>query len=386
MVREEKVDREALRTLGQDYLDRLPGHVEDVMEKLRVAIPEYRIIPPSDTRASTTAIIGTAITQLIDIDVDAQQIKPLSELARRRAERGFPPHSVTRSIQLGTRHVLTEIDRIAARMGTDPITVLWMHDSAWQFATDAAAVIADIHHEVAVDAARREVGRRADFLRDVLHGTIALERISAESRLHGLDPAALYFPVCMRPADAEEEARLFRLLNQECATSTLRPVLAVIHGDLVGLVPRKPDMEHSGLLAVGPAAPLCMQASSFRAASTALRTAQAFGRTGVITLADLGALPLTLTGDDLAEVVKEQHFGALDDGAEITRDIQRTVWSWLQADQNVDDVAARLHVHPNTVRYRLGRFRTLTGLDGRKTGELVLMWWMLGRRHSERKF
>lgn len=380
------VDRQALHALGQDYLDQLPGHVEDIMDRLRVAIPEYRIISPSDARASTTAIIGTVVTQLIDMDIDAQQIRPLSELARRRAERGFPPHAVTRSIQLGTRYVLTEIDRIAARIGTDPITVLWMHDSAWQFAADAAAVVADIHHDVAVNAARREVGRRTDFLRGVLHGTIAVERISAEASIHGLDPAAEYFPVCMRPADAEEEARLFRLLNQVCATSTLRPVLAVIQGDLVGVVPRKPVIEHPGVIAVGSPAPLCMLAGPFRAAISALRTAEVFDRTGVITLADLGPLPLTLTGDDLAEAVKERHFGELDDGAEIIHDIQRTVWSWLQADQSVDDVAAKLHVHPNTVRYRLGRFRTLTGLDGRKTDDLVLMWWMLGRRLGERKF
>jgi DNA-binding PucR family transcriptional regulator len=51
----------------------------------------------------------------------------------------------------------------------------------------------------------------------------------------------------------------------------------------------------------------------------------------------------------------------------------------LEHDGDVRAAAAALHVHPNTVRYRSGRFAELTGLDIRRTEDLILTWWLLNR-------
>lgn len=45
-------------------------------------------------------------------------------------------------------------------------------------------------------------------------------------------------------------------------------------------------------------------------------------------------------------------------------------------------MARRLTVHPNTVRYRVKRFEQLTGLDLRRTEDLVTSWWLLNRRRA----
>ena len=58
----------------------------------------------------------------------------------------------------------------------------------------------------------------------------------------------------------------------------------------------------------------------------------------------------------------------------------RTVWTWLRCDQNVDEVATRMHIHRNTVRYRLTRFKELTELDLHRTDDLIVAWLSLGRR------
>lgn len=44
--------------------------------------------------------------------------------------------------------------------------------------------------------------------------------------------------------------------------------------------------------------------------------------------------------------------------------------------------AIRLQVHANTVRYRINRFREATGLDVRRTEDLMTAWWLLNGRRT----
>ncbi|MBK1656608.1 hypothetical protein CKO29_18360 [Allochromatium vinosum] len=57
-----------------------------------------------------------------------------------------------------------------------------------------------------------------------------------------------------------------------------------------------------------------------------------------------------------------------------------TVAAFLRHDRRVDDTAAALFLHRNTVRNRVSRFGALTGLDLDRTDDLVLTWWILHRR------
>jgi hypothetical protein len=327
--------------------------------------------------------VSTVLAQIPEMTIDVADLAPLGELARLRAEQGFPPEALTRSIQLGSLLVLQVIDQLAVDEGVDTATMLRIHDTTWQFATDAATVIATINHEIAVDIGQRESGHRADFLRAVLRGALPPQQIIAEARNFGLDSSARYHPLRARPADRKDEDRLSLMIRRTCTTHAHRPVIAVVDGDLVGLVPQRPTVDEiPAIIALGDAAPLNAIAGSFRAASLALETAAAFGRTGVVTLDELGPLPITQLGDDLAEVVVARHFSQLDRDQGAGLDVARTVWTWLCCDQNVDEVAASMHIHRNTVRYRITRFRELTALDVKHTEDFVLVWWVLGRRSA----
>lgn len=365
----------------QRYLADFDAHVDRVVTGLQQSIVEYQSVPHAEIRTSTLAIVATVMSLIPSQRIEVADLAPLGELAKRRAEQGFPPEALARSIQLGSRLVLEEIDRLAAEEGVEAATMLLVHDSTWQFATDAASVIARINHEIAVDIGQRENGHRADFLRAVLRGALPPQQVTVEARNFGLDPSVPYHPLRARPADRKDEDRLSLLIRRTTTTQAHRPVLAVVDGDLVGLVPQRPTVDgQPALIALGAAAPLTSVAESFRAATLALDAAVAFGRTGVVTLQDLGPTPLTLIGDDLAAVMQRHHFGQLDQDPGAGADVARTVWTWLCCDQNVDAVAREMHIHRNTVRYRITRFRELTALDVKRTDDLVIAWWILGRR------
>jgi sugar diacid utilization regulator len=53
--------------------------------------------------------------------------------------------------------------------------------------------------------------------------------------------------------------------------------------------------------------------------------------------------------------------------------LAETISSFFDTDMSIRDTAAVLHVHPNTVTYRLGRLHELSGLDPRLPRELLLL-------------
>ncbi|MER5753234.1 PucR family transcriptional regulator [Streptomyces sp. NPDC002088] len=51
-----------------------------------------------------------------------------------------------------------------------------------------------------------------------------------------------------------------------------------------------------------------------------------------------------------------------------------SVRTWMERDRRTDDAAAALHIHPNTLTYRLRRFSALTGRDLTATGAFTEVW------------
>jgi len=54
-----------------------------------------------------------------------------------------------------------------------------------------------------------------------------------------------------------------------------------------------------------------------------------------------------------------------------------SVRTWMERDRRTDDAARALHVHPNTLTYRLRRFETLTGRTLASTSDLAEVWLAL---------
>jgi sugar diacid utilization regulator len=75
---------------------------------------------------------------------------------------------------------------------------------------------------------------------------------------------------------------------------------------------------------------------------------------------------ISSAADSVAEIVSPQIRLALEDPT-----IRVTIESFVKADLNVVNAAKALHVHPNTLRYRLKRIEERTGRDPRKVPDLL---------------
>jgi DNA-binding PucR family transcriptional regulator len=105
----------------------------------------------------------------------------------------------------------------------------------------------------------------------------------------------------------------------------------------------------------------------------------AAGRHGVCHLADLAGETALAAQPALAGLLSESLPGALRPADEFHRELVSTALAYLDHGQRLDHAAAALHVHPNTVRYRLRRLASLGVEVGEPLTvlEKLRLWWAL---------
>ena len=119
-------------------------------------------------------------------------------------------------------------------------------------------------------------------------------------------------------------------------------------------------------LAAGISLPLTALAEVPRAHREALRALALAPAGGVLRLADLTLFDYLIAGaDDAARRLGPEGLERLD------KPLRETLLAFAAADLNVGATARRLHIHPNTVNYRLRRLERLTGRDVRRFQDVV---------------
>ncbi|MGZ4251566.1 MAG: PucR family transcriptional regulator [Solirubrobacteraceae bacterium] len=360
--------------------------VADLGELLREQLPSYEGETLDTLGDGIRIVLGVALTRLREGgSLEEADAEALWEPARGWADEGRPLDPP--SFQLGARRVMSLLAEHAAELEIDDRTLFAMQDRIWGWATMGASILADAQREHLVTLARRDAARRADFLRDLAAGRMTLERLAGDSEAYGLDVGQPYFAVCADCTDCGSGAAVEALeahVRRSGATADRRALQVVVDGRLLAVTSQVPTVFDGIALAVGPATMLPDAHASFAEAAEALITARAFDITGIVDLGALGPLPLVAEADVLAARLSARHLRELDERGQAGRDIEDTVSTLLELDRNIEATAERLHLHRNSIRYRVRRFRELTGLDLRRTEDLVTTWWLLTRRRSAR--
>jgi len=114
--------------------------------------------------------------------------------------------------------------------------------------------------------------------------------------------------------------------------------------------------------AIGPTVAIGAAARSLRWARDALALARRgiLPRDEVIRCEDHLATLAVFRDEDLVALLASRRLAPLA-GVRQRELLAQTLLAWLQADTNATEVAARLHVHPQTVRYRLRQLDRLFG-------------------------
>jgi sugar diacid utilization regulator/putative methionine-R-sulfoxide reductase with GAF domain len=145
--------------------------------------------------------------------------------------------------------------------------------------------------------------------------------------------------------------------------ATVHSILEELLGTAINLLGGKPLVAGVGRRC----AALADYADSFAEASTALELARSRPEPGqVLTPADLGLLAVLGRGQQrkpLRDLVTQALEPLVAADAQSGSEYLKTLHTYLNADRHLERAACELHVHVNTLRYRLGKIQELLGVD-----------------------
>jgi sugar diacid utilization regulator/putative methionine-R-sulfoxide reductase with GAF domain len=244
-----------------------------------------------------------------------------------------------------------------------------------------------------------ELRLHGELLDDLLHGDVADEAgVTRRAALLGLDLRQPAFVACVgihvgRAATANDAtppvARSVADLIERLARQRFDQVIVAVRSTEVVVVLGAADRNHatvnsllhellttaSALLGGKPLVAgvgrrcltLADYADSFAEASTALELARSRREAGqVLTPADLGLLAVLGRGQQkkpLQDLVTQALDPLVAADRQSGSEYLKTLHTYLSADRHLERAACELHVHVNTLRYRLGKIQELLGVD-----------------------
>ncbi len=343
------------------------GAVADAAARAaRVRSPQVAALPEDEVRRHVRAVVRAAARAVAaGGELTEADLRAAERLGGDRARQGVPVAALLDGFQAGRALIVrTVVERgRAAGLPADDLLEGVIRIDAVATALEHRMVHA--HRIAEIEMARTARDAQAQVLRRVLHGE--------GGDPSPLDPARAYHCLVAGVSDPGPAAELERLLPGGLS--------GLVDGRLVALVPRLPDLPAGAPLVVAaPAAPLADIPGLYRMCGEALRAAPPGG--GLRHLADL-ALAVAVAGRPaLGRLLAAGTLHRLDPGDAFHRQLAVTALAYLDNAGRIDPTAEALHVHPNTVKYRVRRFGEITGGDlapqaGNAVAHAAHWWWAL---------
>lgn len=351
-------------------LPELPGLADEIAAALGTYIPEYgRAMHGAFGRTVRTAI-EEALRQFVEQmghPAPGPAARPgrsvYVELGRGELRAGRGLDALQAAYRLGARIAWRRLASTAAAGGEiDPAQLSLLAESIFAYIDELSAEsIEGYAREQAARAGERQ-GRRQHLIRLVVDGAPADEVELAATAVGWQVPRQLAVLAC----DYFDAERLASRVGHGSVAAALDGCCCLLLPD-----PDAPGRRDALILAlrrtvaaIGPTVVPADAARSYARARACLRlhTAGTLRASGLV-VAEEELTSLILHGDPA--LLGELAARCLAPLAELTPNaaerLRETLREWLRWQGSVPDVAAALHVHPQTVRYRLVRLRELFG-------------------------
>lgn len=341
-----------------------PGVVEAATRAARARSPHVAALPVEETRRHVNAMIEAARAALMKGEVDDLALCAAERLGADRARQGVPVAALLDGFQAGRSLVVRTIIERGRLEGLPADELLEGVTCIDAVATALEHRMVHAHRVAELELARTTRDTDLQRLRRALRGEPGAE----------LDPAERYHCLVSDVSEPTAAGELERLLDDGGLSG-------LVDGRLAALVPRLPQLPPDAPLVVAaPAAAPDEIPSRYALCRQALRAAA--GRTGLWRLADLAFVTVTTSRPELGELLADDLLDGLDPGDAFHRLLAETALVYLDNAGRIEPTASALHVHPNTVKYRVRRFgeitgRCLTARSGTAVADAAQLWWAL---------
>lgn len=351
------------RAVSADLDALVPG----IVDRIRSEIPGYAVVGRAEHEQAVTVQYEGLLTGLITRRPPTrEESERARELGRRRAQQGLALESVVSAYHVGYREMW---NILLHRAGPDDQAMrselAGLVGTVWMWIERASSAAADAYGEAvrAEDAARLALTHR--FLDALTAGGPPRAEHAHMAQALGFDPSGIFQAVCS-PGDAwsEEDTTALRVRMRRnrgvmlCAQRDT-VLIAVLQGVSA-------DVFVDTLRDLGPPAPagVGLAREGLTGAGVSIVDAMEVlpaGGTGVARFAD----------DWLTATLRPQAgrltalLGLCASTARQHPDLAETIRAFARHGFSLTDTGRALHIHPNTVRYRVDRWQDLTGFDVR---------------------
>jgi hypothetical protein len=358
----------------------LDALVATIGDALQSEIPEYAAMSPAvmaeDVLPVTRRVVTTFFDAVLaDSDFDARALSGFEQSGRKRLEMGVPLESMLHAYRVAGR---VTWGAVVAAVEPGEERLLGDLAGGWiGYIDQASSAVARAYMAASSDRLRHLDARRRELLEALLTATDPGEVASVSLRFSTV-LAMAYVPVLVGGADVAVHIDALLAAAPKGTLGGHRGEHVLLLVPDLGDITRLRVVAREGLLAYGraaaPGTALCAEVTHVE---ELLDTALREGRdAGVYGPDDLLVEQLLLGNERVAAALRRRVHDTL-----LARDASGALVSTLRAyleTGSVPEVARREVVHANTVSYRLGRVRELTGLDPRVPVDATLLVLGLG--------
>ena len=353
-----EIDPEVARVLRPA----LPALLEETMAAVQRAVPAYEGALDDPVRGGIEQALA-GFLELIEAGEEARLPGREVYVAFGRAEMrtGRSLEALLTAYRAGARVAWRRLVQAGERGGLEPGTLYKLGEAIFAYIDELSAASAEGHAAAQSAAAREQQERRHRLIELLLRDPPAPgPAVEDAARVAGWDLPETLAVLALDPEGLERVAR--RLPHATLVTRIERTGWAIVPDpDGPG---RRGDLERALGDVPGALGPAVEWGAAGRSATRAeLALAVARTRGGGLVVADDHLLDLLLAQDpDLATDLARRRLEPLDALPATARArLIETLRAWLDAHGSASAAAEILHVHVQTVRYRLGQLRDLLG-------------------------
>jgi hypothetical protein len=352
-----------------------PGVVDEATRAARARSPHVAALPIEETRRHVNAMIEAARAALTKGEVDDLAMRAAEQLGADRARQGVPVAALLDGFQAGRSVVVRMIIERGRLEGLPADELLEGVTRIDAVATALEHRMVHAHRIAELEMARTTRDTSLQRLRLALHGEPGAE----------LDPEGRYHCLVSDLSDPTAAGELERLMDGGSSgpsgPSEGSGLSGLVDGRLAALVPKLPRLPRDAPLVVAsPAAPPGDLPGLYELCRDAVHAAA--GRTGLWHLTDLAFVTTIASRPEIGRLLADDLLDGLDPGDGFHRLLAETALVYLDNSGRVEATASALHVHPNTVKYRVRRFGEITGRgiaarSGMAVADAAQLWWAL---------
>jgi PucR C-terminal helix-turn-helix domain len=364
------VGPEPWRSLPSELADviepELPAATEEILTTIAREVPEYARPLEGAFGAGIRTGVTEALRQFVALirDPDAGR-EPGRDvyvgLGRGELRQGRTLDSLQSAYRIGARVAWRRISAAARRDRIDADQLAVLAEAIFAYIDELSADSVEGYAQ----AQREQEGERQRRRRELLALLLRDPPADEPDVRSAAQAAGWRLPRSAAPlAVAEEDlARVGRRLSSDALVATVRGIGCA----LVSGAAARSELERATegvTAALGPTVPRAELGEAWSIASAALRAAAAGAIEGDGLLDAERHLPelLLFESGGMAERLAQMRLAPLDDLTPAARArMEETALAFVQHGGNAAAMARALHLHPQTIRYRLGRLRELFG-------------------------